>query len=65
MLGGAVELAVNLSVTHDFLPSVRRKPKCDLLQVGFLRSPVLVEHDPYSENRFALFRDHAVRNGRA
>ena len=33
--------------------------------IGFLRSPISVEHDPHSENRFALFRDHAVRNGRA
>jgi hypothetical protein len=37
MLGGAIELAMNFSVTHDFIPSVRRKRR--VAQVGFLRSP--------------------------
>jgi hypothetical protein len=37
MLGGAIELAMNFSVTHDFIPSVRRKRR--IAQVGFLRSP--------------------------
>jgi hypothetical protein len=37
VLGSAIELAMNFSVTHDFIPSVRRKRR--VAQVGFLRSP--------------------------
>jgi hypothetical protein len=45
MLGRAIELAMNFSVTHDFIPSVRRKRR--VAQVGFLRSPeksAMIDH---------------------
>src|ERR1700722_9029802 len=62
MLGGAVEFAVNLAVTHETIPCLScRDGSSDIPQVGCLRSPVssVIPDDAKQRSGISRFRVHA------